>query len=168
MPGSPMGPGAPVIPGKPINPVTPLSPLKKKKNLWLWWKMFVIFTVTASSKIKPFFKKFTIHHLCSIGSLLPLLCFPFLPNLYVVVFFKLIHDSETIIQTHLCQMNHIQEDRVALVTPPVTLLHTSCFPYFPRASYFAERAADAWTTAKITFGPGGPITPRCPSGPGSP
>ena len=144
MPGSPMGPGAPVIPGKPINPVTPLSPLKKKKK-----SLIVIKKCSLSSllqhlqKLSLFFKKFTIHHLCSIGSLLPLLCFPFLPNLYVVVLFKLIHDSETIIQTHVDHKNHIQEDRVAPVTSLVTLLHTSCFPYFPRASYFAERAADA-------------------------
>ena len=143
MPGSPMGPGAPVIPGKPINPVTPLSPLKKKKIFDCDKKCSLSSLLQHLQKLSLFLKKFTIHHLCSIGSLLPLLCFPFLPNLYVVVFFKLILDTETIIQTHLCQMNHIQEDRVALVTPPVTLLHNSCFPYLPRASYFAERAADA-------------------------
>ena len=147
MPGSPMGPGAPVIPGKPINPVTPLSPLKKKKKIFDCDKKCSLSSLLQHlKKLSLFFfynYKFTIHHLCSIGSLLPLLCFPFLPNLYVVVLFKLIHDSETIIQTHVDHKNHIQEDRVALVTPPVTLLHTSCFPYFPRASYFAERAADA-------------------------
>lgn len=116
---------------------------KEKKSLIVIKKCSLSSLLQHLQKLSLFFKKFTIHHLCSIDSLLPLLCFPFLPNLYVVVLFKLIHDSETIIQTHVDHKNHIQEDRVAPVTPLVTLLHTSCFPYFPRASYFAERAADA-------------------------